>query len=99
MPFLFWAKDEEGRYVWGNRAICDLAQADVTGKTDAELIWADNADALRQADKQVWETGEPDFTHEYVDKSGHGKATLNVCKFPAELDGEKRVFGVSFIID
>lgn len=24
MPFLFWAKDEEGRYLWGNRAVCEL---------------------------------------------------------------------------
>lgn len=34
MPFLFWAKDEDGRYIWGNRVICDLAKEDVVGKTD-----------------------------------------------------------------
>ena len=26
MPFLFRVKDEEGRYLWGNRTICGLAR-------------------------------------------------------------------------
>ncbi len=25
MPFLFWVKDEDGRYLWGNKAISQLA--------------------------------------------------------------------------
>jgi hypothetical protein len=25
VPFLCWVKDEEWRYLWGNRVICDLA--------------------------------------------------------------------------
>ena len=99
MPFLFWAKDEQGRHVWGNRAINQLAQENVIGKTDYELIWADNADALREADKKVFETGQPSYLHEYVDKSGRGKATLSVCKFVGELDGKKCVFGISFVIE
>ena len=98
MPFPFWVMDEEGRYLWGNRTICDLAQEDVTGRTDAELIWAENAEGLRKADEEVWATGQPSFVHEYVDKSGRGKATLNVCKFIAEFEGKRCVLGVSFII-
>lgn len=99
MPFLFWVKDEEGRYLWDNRAISQLAKENVVGKTDSELMWASDAEALRSNDKKVLETGKPVFTHEYVDRSGHGKATLNVCKFVGELDGKKHVFGISFIID
>lgn len=99
MPFLFWVKDEEGRYIWGNRAIADLAGQEVVGKTDAELPWADNAEALRADDKQVMETGMPIFAHENVDKSSRGTATLNVCKFVGELDGKKHAFGISFVID
>lgn len=99
MPFLFWVKDEEGRYLWGNRAISQMAKEDVIGKTDDQLLWADNADALQAADKKVLETEKPLFLHEYVDKSAHGEATLSVCKFVGELDGKKRVFGVSFMIE
>ena len=62
-------------------------------------MWADNADALRAADKQVFETGKPSFLHEYVDRSGQGTATMSVCKFVGELDGKKCVFGVSFNIE
>ena len=36
MPFLFWVKDEDGRYLWGNRAISQMAKEDVIGKTDYE---------------------------------------------------------------
>ena len=99
MPFLFWVKDEEGVYIWGNQAISDLAGWDVVGKTDAELPWADNAEALRADDNQVLKTGKPIFAHEYVDESSRGKATLNVCKFVGELDGKKHAFGISFVID
>ncbi len=97
MPFFFWVKDEEGGYLWGNRAISQMAKEDIIGKTDHELPWADNADALRAVDKQVLETGKPSFLHEYVDKPS--KATLSVCKFVGEFDGKRCAFGVSFIIE
>lgn len=98
MPFLFWAKDADGRYIWGNRTINAFARQDVAGKTDDELLWADNADALRTDDREVLRTGEPIFRHEYVDQSEKGKATLSVCKFPGELDGARCVMDVSFVI-
>ncbi len=99
MPFLFWVKDEDGRYVWGNKVICDLANEDVVGKTDYDLVWADDADGLRTADQEVWKTGKPDFVHEFVTKSTHGQSTLNVCKFIGVFEGKRHVFGISFIID
>ena len=99
MPFLFWAKDKEGRYVWGNRTIYEFAGEDVVGKTDYQLKWAAKADGLRDDDDKVWRNGEPIFAREYVDRSEDGKATLNVCKFLGELDGEKCVMGVSFVIE
>ena len=46
VPFLCWVKDEEWRYLWGNRAICDLAGEDVAGKKDADLIWKAMAPVL-----------------------------------------------------
>ena len=99
MPFLFWAKDENGRYIWGNRVINDFAGQDVAGRTDAELPWRDNAEELRADDRDVLRTGKPIFRHEYVDKSEKGKATLSVCKFLGELDGTSCVMGVSFVVE
>jgi PAS domain-containing protein len=97
MPFLFWVKDEEGRYLWGNKAISQLAGKEIVGKTDHELPWAADADGLIVDDKQVFETGKPLFVHEYVTTSS--KITLNVCKWLGELDGKRRCFGISFFID
>ena len=99
MPFLFWAKDTDGRYIWGNRTINAFARQDVAGKTDDDLPWAGNAEALRTDNREVMRTGEPIFRHEHVDHSEKGKATLSVCKFVGELDGARCVMGVSFVID
>lgn len=98
VPFLVWVKDEDCRYLWGNRAICDLAGRDVMGKKDSELIWKANADALVRNDEDVLASGQPHYYHEVVDHSDHGKATLSVCKWVDELDGRRFVFGVSFIV-
>jgi len=97
MPFLFWVKDEEGKYLWGNRAIDQLARETVAGKTDYELPWAADADGLRAADKEVITTGKPKFLREYVKKPSG--VTLNVCKWVGELDGKKRCFGISFVTE
>jgi PAS domain-containing protein len=99
MPFLFWVKDAEGKHLFGNKVICDLAGEDVVGKTDRELVWAKDADALQAHDKQVLETGKTSNIHEYVQQSRHGEATLNVCKWAGDLDGRKCCFGISFIIE
>jgi PAS domain-containing protein len=98
VPFLVWVKDEEWRYLWGNRAICNLAGEDVTGKLDSELAWKADANVLVRDDKDVLESGEPLFIHELVKHSDHGKATLSVCKWVDELDGRRLVFGISFVI-
>lgn len=99
MPFFFWVKDVEGRYLWVNRALADMAQQDIIGQTDHELVWADNAEALRAVDQQVLETGKTRFLHEYVNIPGRGQVTVSVCKFVGELDGRKCSFGVSFIVE
>lgn len=99
MPFLFWVKDEAGTYLWGNKTISELAGENVVGKKDSDMIWAENAEALRADDRRVFDTGQPLFMREYVHKSSRGNATLNACKWLGELDGQKRCFGISFVID
>ena len=99
MPFFFWVKDEEGKYVFVNRALADMAQQAIIGKTDLEMGWAADAEALRADDKKVLETGQTLYVHEYAHVPSRGKVTLNVCKFLGEFDGKKRVFGISFVIE
>ena len=99
MPFLFWIKNRDGKYLWGNRAIANLAGEDVRGKTDAELAWSENAEELKADDLQVFQTGKPKYFHESVDKSNQGKAMLNVCKWLGDFEGTEQCFGISFTID
>jgi PAS domain-containing protein len=99
MPFLFWVKDEEGKHLFGNKVICELAGEDVVGKTDRQLPWAKDADALQAHDKQVLETGETSFIREHVQQSSRGDARLNVCKWVGNLDGKRCCFGISFVIE
>ena len=99
MPFNFWVKDEEGRYLWANRAVSEMATEEVVGKTDQEMAWAADAEVLRANDQKVLETGKTLYLHEYGHVPGRGQVTLSVCKFPGELDGTKGVFGISFIIE
>ena len=99
LPFLFWAKNEQGVYIFGNATINEFGGSSVVGKTDYELPWADTADALVEHDNKVLDDDKPSFIHELVHKSAKGEATLNVCKFPGELDGVRCTFGVSFVIE
>jgi len=98
VPFLAWVKDEDWRYLWGNRAISDLAGESVIGKLDSELAWKADAEALVRNDKEVLASGEPHYIIEQVAHSSHGKATLSVCKWVDDLDGRRLVFGISFVI-
>jgi hypothetical protein len=83
----------------GNRTICEFAGEKIVGKTDYQLKWTAKADGLRDDDAEVWKIGQPIFAHEYVNQSEEGKATLNVCKFLGELDGEACVMGISFVME
>jgi PAS domain-containing protein len=97
VPFFFWVKDGDGRFMWANRALIERAKVDLVGRTDHELPWAESADAFRTADKEVMETGKTRFLREDAEKLS--KTTLYVCKWVGELDGKKGVFGVSFAVD
>jgi PAS domain-containing protein len=96
MPFFFWVKDDEGKYIWVNRALNEMAGQDITGKTDYELPWANDAEKLRADDMKVLLTGEHMFVEEYIQQPG--KASLNVCKFVGDYEGKRCAIGVSFVI-
>jgi PAS domain-containing protein len=98
MPFFFWVKDEDGRYLWVNRALAEMAQQAIVGKTDREMGWSADADGLMADDKKVLETGKTLYVHEDAHVPSKGQVTLNVCKFLGEFDGKKCVLGISFVI-
>lgn len=99
VPYLAWAKDREGRYIWGNEAINRFAGEDVAGKSDQELVWSHSAESLQRGDAEAMETGEPNYLLENVDASGEGAAQLSVCKWRGELDGQQVCFGISFVVN
>lgn len=98
VPFFFWAKDEEGCYIWANQALKTFAKEDLVGKKDSDLPWSNDANALEAVDKAVLESGETKYIHEHLKNFPDEEATLSVCKFSGELDGKKCTFGISFII-
>lgn len=98
-PVVFWAKNLDGVYIFGNETINGFAGQPVVGKKDQDLPWADTADALLDHDKKVYASGETGYMHELVHKSSKGEVTLNVCKWPGELDGQPCTFGISFVIE
>ena len=99
MPFFAWAKDDQGKYLWVNRALVQFAGKELVGKTDRELPWTSDADTLRAEDRQVLETGKTLCQKTHIAESPRGAVDLSYCKFVAELDGKKCTFGVSFIIE
>ena len=96
MPFLFWVKNGEGVYIFANEEIRKLADGEIIGKTDYELPWAKDADKLREADREVLDSGKTQYIHEFVDEAGRGRIKLNVCKFAEDFEGKKCAFGISF---
>jgi PAS domain S-box-containing protein len=98
MPFNMWVKDEQGKYLWANRAVSQLAGEDVVGKTDRELIWAADAPTFQANDKKVFQTGKPNMQNEHAAKTSRGEVTVSSCKWLGKLDGHKGCFGISFVV-
>jgi len=96
MPFFFWVKDDEGTYLWVNKALREMAGEEVAGKKDAELPWAESAETLRADDIKVLETGKPLLLHEIVQKPNQDD--ISVCKFVGDYEGKRCAFGISFVI-
>jgi hypothetical protein len=92
VPFYLWVKDENGTYVWGNRAMTEFAGGDVAGKTDEDLAPPKTAAMMRHHDVETLETGKPIYLHEKIEGAGN----LSVCKWAGKLEGKPAAFGVSF---
>jgi PAS domain-containing protein len=53
-PFLLWVEDEQWRYLWGNRAICDLADESVVEKRTASWSGKPTPRRLLRTTKKSW---------------------------------------------
>ena len=84
LPALVYLIDRNGRYLYANRnfkALNDLADNDIVGKTDFELFRAEDADSYWRTDQVVIKTGEPLETFEYAELPD-GLHTYLTRKFP-----------------
>lgn len=100
---VYW-KDLDGRYLGCNQYMADMVGLkgghDVIGKTDSDLVWKENAEALQAVDQEVMISGK-DITLEEVGRLANGiVATYLTTKTPLRDDKGKiiGVLGVSMEI-
>ncbi len=98
-PTLTYLKDEEGRYLYANRAALQrFGLPSLVGKTDADFLPAEIAREVRDHDLLVLrENGAQEFTEHTLE--GDGKHTWLVVKFPVVGgDGKRLLAGKSLDI-
>jgi PAS domain S-box-containing protein len=94
---IFW-KDSNSRYLGCNEFFARAAGlADpraVTGLSDCDMPWADNAERFRQQDRQILETGEPWRAYDEAAATPDGtRVFLRTAKVPLR-DAEGKVVGI-----
>ncbi len=97
-PAACFQKDRDGRYQFANASCATILGLDpVTciGKTDAELFAAQTAEAYRQRDQQVLESGEVVSARITVPSPGGARRVL-LDKFPVRA-ADRRIVGVAAI--
>lgn len=91
-------KDEQGRYCLGNKKAAELFEIDLkslVGATDDELFGEEAAEALRERDERVRETGQPSLDEWTFELPG-GPRTFLTSVFPDELpNGETGIVGIA----
>lgn len=102
-PVIAFIKDDKGRYVWVNNAWLEVAGEtspdDVIGKDDFAFFTEEIAAEYRNADKHALSSGKAQTFKEHV-KTSSGKTLIsNTCKFPADIDGQKYLFGIAVITE
>ncbi|MDO9599431.1 MAG: EAL domain-containing protein [Azoarcus sp.] len=99
IPDLVFFKDEHGRYLGCNRAFekyAGLTEADLLGRTDAELFNASTAEAYVVRDRRVFETGEPQRNEEWIVYRDGRRALLDTLKTPfTDAAGRRGLIGIS----
>ncbi|MBN2818889.1 MAG: PAS domain S-box protein [Bacteroidales bacterium] len=84
IPFLAWLKDKNGRYISVNTPFADyykLKPEDIIGKTDYDLLPANQSGEFEKVDKKVIQSGER-YHYESIEESINGKNWIEVYKSP-----------------
>ncbi|MFZ4625355.1 MAG: PAS domain S-box protein, partial [Rhodoferax sp.] len=79
LPDLIWLKDLQGVYLSCNtrfERFFGAYEAQIIGKTDYDFVAGDVADAFREHDRAVMETGEPGTNLEWVSFANDGHVEL-----------------------
>ncbi|URD60642.1 PAS domain-containing protein [Sphingomonas sp. KRR8] len=90
-PSLIYAKDLEGRFIYGNRALLTLYERtaeEVLGRTDLELTSTEQAENFRANDRMVVATGEPTEVEEDLTVDGKVRTYFSVKAPLRQSDGE-----------
>ncbi|MGI9538897.1 MAG: PAS domain-containing protein [Miltoncostaeaceae bacterium] len=98
MPVSFFVKDEAGRYLFASGVIHEMAGGDPAGKTDHDMPWAADADAFREHEWRVLDTGETLYAHERGHLPNGDTVVLSICKWAGEFEGQRCVLGIGFPI-
>jgi two-component system, sensor histidine kinase and response regulator len=86
IPDLVWLKDPDGVYLHCNRRFCDFFGAStkqINGKTDADFVSREQADAFRENDRKAIENRQPTVNSEWITFAGDGhRELLETIKTP-----------------
>jgi hypothetical protein len=97
-PALISLNDRQGRYLFINRQLAEALGVDAEaakGRTAEELAPPEVSASWRDADRQVWQTGQP-YQYEGVMPSPDGDRTLLMMKFPV-LDAAGAMYAIATI--
>ncbi|HTP60390.1 MAG TPA: PAS domain S-box protein, partial [Spirochaetia bacterium] len=94
---IFW-KDSDSRYLGCNQFFARAAGLSdphaVTGLSDSDMPWADNAERVREQDRRILETGEPWRAYDEAAATPDGtRVFMRTAKVPLR-DAEGRVIGI-----
>jgi PAS domain S-box-containing protein len=100
-PAMQWMKDENGRYTYLNKSVREVAGADASqwiGRNGSELFGAEQAESVRQKDREVLEGNAPIEVVERIEVRGEIRL-WNTIRFPFTApDGERFVGGIAIDI-
>lgn len=94
-----FVKDEEHKWVLLNKAACvfwGYSREELIGKSDYDFLPKDQADALREKDKEVFRTGKENVNEEIiVDPMGNRRIVTTKKTLYTDKKGKKFIVGIA----
>ena len=92
----FYVKDVDGRYLFANRALGLVFDADpgaIVGHGDGDFVDLERCDSILVTDREVFATGAKLERDELLYLAGRGRRVFRTVKLPL-FDAERRVIGL-----